>query len=544
MKKLFNLLLIFSLIFIASNRVYATTASPSPQKLYLNGNLQDLRGYNINGYNYFKIRDLANILRDRIDFSLSGDSKSIKLNLNNNYKIKKDDLRKINNTNKYAIYKNIEFEIIKEYKITKSYIKAYNIDGYNYFKLRDLSNILEFSVSYNKLNNSAEISTYSSASLDLSYKKDSKFSGKVILGNERILDEYSYLIDNKNIGLVTNMTGIDSNNIFTYDKLKNYSKTNLVSLYSPEHGLRGDVEAGKYVESYIDKDLNLPVYSLYGDSRKPSREMLKNIDLLLFDMQDIGSRTYTYMSTLNYIMKAAKENNIPIVVLDRPNPLGDKVEGFVLKDKYKTFVGVDNLPMAHGMTAGELAKFFNRNINAELTVIKMKNYKRNMIWQETGLNFVQTSPNIPNIESAFLYMATGIGDGTGLAQDDKFKFVGAKGLDANKFAKNLNSCNLPGVTFYPMNKGSRGGVRLEINDYKTFNPQLTGTYIIATANKLCDLNIPRENKGKIPMFEKIMGSDEMGKLLIDKQDPEKIINYYQKELNDFKKIRKNYLIYN
>lgn len=368
---------------------------------------------------------------------------------------------------------------------------------------------------------------------------------RVILGNERITTEFSYLIDGKKLGLVTNQTGINKDGLRTVDLLYKYPNSTLTSIYSPEHGLDGKAPAGAYVDSYVDKTLNLPVYSLYGSTRKPTTAMLKNVDVMIFDMQDIGSRTYTYMSTLNYVMKACKENNIPIIVLDRPNPLGGLiVEGYILEDKYETFVGVDNLPLQHGMTSGELAKFFNREIGSDLIVIPMKNYTRDMIWQETGIPFVQTSPNIPNINSAFCYIATGMGEGTTLGQADQFTWVGTTGINSTILANKLNSYNLPGVTFTPETKTTRGGVRLSITDYKKFNPARTSVYIITTVNQMKPLNIPVETNGVIPMFEKIWGTNRFGRALKSQASPEAVIASYQNELNAFKAVRKNYLIYN
>lgn len=367
---------------------------------------------------------------------------------------------------------------------------------------------------------------------------------RVVLGNERLTSDYAFLIKNKKIGLVTNQTGVNADRIKTVDVLYNYGKAELTSIYSPEHGLDGTAKAGAYVDSYTDTRLNLPVYSLYGKTREPSKAMLENVDVLVYDMQDIGSRTYTYISTLNYVMKAAAKYDKKVVVLDRPNPLGGViVDGYVAKDKYLTFVGVDNLPIQHGMTVGELAKFFNRKINCDLSIVPMQNYQRTMIWQDTGLPFVATSPNIPNIESAFGYIATGMGEGTTVGQSDKFTWVGSAGLISETFASKLNAANLPGVKFVPETKSSRGGARLVVFDYKSFNPTKTAIYILTTANQMKALNVPVEVNGTIPMFEKIWGGTEFGKALKNKWSAEQVIQSYQNELNEFKNIRKNYLIY-
>ena len=510
----------------------------SPQDLYINKQRTDLKGYNIKDHNYYRLRDLASLLKIHdLNFSLWGDDKRIIINLDETYEDTKNQGIILKEDKAQALEKEITLKLIKNGKAESYQFKAYNIDGYNYFKLRDMGKYLNYDVDYDEKNNLAMIFTNV-----ITVKVPS--NKKIVLGNERLLEEYSHLIDGKNLGLITNQTGLDSKNVRTVDKLYNYDKAKLLAIYSPEHGLDGKHQAGKYVESYIDEDLNLPVYSLYGKTRKPSPEMLASIDVLIFDIQDIGSRTYTYISTLNYAMKAAKEAGIPLLVLDRPNPVGGQiVEGFVLKDAYETFVGVDELPMAHGMTVGELAKFFNRKISADLKVIEMQGYKRSMIWKDTGLPFSQTSPNIPNLESAFNYMAAGIGDGTGLGQGDKFTWVGAKGLDSKDFARILNSYDLPGISFVGEDKKDKGGVRLVISDYHTYNPQKTGTYILATANLLGAINIPEEVDGKVPMFEKIHGGKMMGQALKNKLRPQEIVDLYQKDLRDFMVEREIYLIY-
>ena len=181
----------------------------------------------------------------------------------------------------------------------------------------------------------------------------------IALGNEVLFSDYGQLIQGKKVGLVTNQSGVNSNGLSTIERLHQESDVRLTALYGPEHGIDGKALAGAYVESYQHPQYGIPVYSLYGKTRIPTKEMLSDIDVLLFDIQDVGARWYTYISTLNYVMKAAKEQNIPVIVLDRPNPLGATiVEGPIAEDPYLTFVGVDNLPMAHGMTVGELSLFF------------------------------------------------------------------------------------------------------------------------------------------------------------------------------------------
>lgn len=368
-------------------------------------------------------------------------------------------------------------------------------------------------------------------------------SGVIQLGSEVLFSDFHHLIKGKKVGLVTNQSGVDSQGVSTVERLWQDPDVKLTALYGPEHGIDGKALAGAYVESYTHPQYQIPVYSLYGKTRTPTPEMLRDIDVILFDVQDVGARWYTFISTLNYTMKAAKEQNIPVVVLDRPNPLGGTiVEGPIAEDAYLTFVGVDNLPMAHGMTVGELSLFFNRKIGADITVVPMKGYTRDMIFQDTGLTWVQTSPMLPNIESVFSYMATGLGDGTGVFQSNYFQWAGSKGMDSKTFAELLNQANLPGVRFIPEMKGTSGGVKLEITDPYIFNPAKTGIHVLAYAKKLTNFTVPKSGK-EVVMFDKIMGSNKMGQYLEAGLTPQQIEAQYEPELTRFKEERKSYLLY-
>ncbi len=366
------------------------------------------------------------------------------------------------------------------------------------------------------------------------------------LGNEVLCSRYHHLIEGKRVGLITNQSGVNSQGVSTIEVLAGDPTVNLAALYGPEHGIDGKAKAGAYVESYVYPELNIPVYSLYGATREPSETMLKDIDVLLYDIQDIGARTYTYISTLNYAMKAAAKYGKTVIVLDRPNPLsGEAVEAPVLEDELETFVGVDNLPMAHGMTVGELARFFNREIGVDLIVVPMEGYTREMIWQDTGLQWIPTSPSIPDIDSVFGYMATGLGEGTGIRQRDYFKWIGGKGIDSNRFADLLNGAGLPGVVFIPDTRGSEGGVRLQITDYRAFNPAKSGFYALAYAKQLADFRVPKSGSApkSVVMFDKIMGTYKVGQWFEQKLPPQEIERLYSTGLEKFKHERQQYLIY-
>jgi len=372
---------------------------------------------------------------------------------------------------------------------------------------------------------------------------DAESEVRIKLGNELLIPKHHELIDGKRVGIITNQTGVDSMGNHIIDILEEYPEVTLTAIFVPEHGLDGKAKAGEYVESYMHPNLSIPVFSLYGKTRMPTEDMMKTVDVLLYDIQDIGARSYTYISTLNYCMIAAQKYGKEIIVLDRPNPLGGEiVDGPVLEEGFQTFVGVDRLPMAHGMTVGELAQFFNRTIHAKLTVVPMEGYKRSMLFEETGLVWIPSSLNIPDLQSLKGYMATGLGEGTGIVQKDKFKWIGGKGIDSIQYAKLLNETKLPGVQFIPEVKEGYGGVRLDITDPYTFNPAKTGIYALAIANQLGSFEIPKSTYDLV-MFDKIMGTSKIGENLRQKLSPLEIEKNYQAELNRFKEERKPYLIY-
>jgi len=363
------------------------------------------------------------------------------------------------------------------------------------------------------------------------------------LGVDVFLDHYTNLVEGLRVGLITNQSGVNANGQRTSELFFQHPSIHLAALFGPEHGIDGKALAGEYVASFTHPELGIPVYSLYGPTRKPTQEMLENIDVLVFEVQDIGSRWYTYISTLNYAMQAAARAGKSVIVLDRPNPLGGTiVEGPVLEEDFASFVGVDTLPGAHGMTVGELALFFNRSINADLTVVSMEGYTRDMIYHDTGLSWTQTSPMIPDIESVFGYMATGLGQGTGIVQRDYFRWIGGKGIDTFRFADLLNSAELDGVVFIPDRREEYGGVTVHITDYRSFNPLRSGLYALTYAYKLTGFPIPR-GSGEPSMFEKIMGTDRIGYWWEEGCTPQEIEKKYAQELADFREKRKQYLIY-
>lgn len=373
-------------------------------------------------------------------------------------------------------------------------------------------------------------------------KAPEESSGAFMLGSEVLLSRERHLVEGKKVGLVTNQSGVNTRGERTIELLWEAGDIELAALYAPEHGIDGKALAGEYVQSYTHEEYGIPVYSLYGATRMPTEEMLEGIDILLFDIQDIGARSYTYISTLNYCMVAAARCGLPLVVLDRPNPLGGVIVGGpVMEERFISFVGVDIMPKAHGMTIAEMALYFNRKIGADLILVPMEGYHRSMIFQDTGLSWVITSPNIPDLEAVFGYMVTGLGEGTGVYQADKFRWIGGRGLDARAYAEALNAAGLRGVEFIADQRNEAGGVRLNITDYHSFNPARTGIYALGLAFKLGDFTVPKSN-ATIVMFDKIMGTDKIGRYLEDGLDPAEIEALIAPAVNDFKQVREQYLL--
>jgi uncharacterized protein YbbC (DUF1343 family) len=282
----------------------------------------------------------------------------------------------------------------------------------------------------------------------------------VTLGVDRLFTpQYAILLHNKRIGLVTNHTAINGQLQTTARTLKAQSKAysyTFQALFAPEHGLTGNQYAYEKVESSKDPD-GIPIYSLHGETRRPTPAMLKDLDLIIYDIQDIGTRSYTYITTLFYVMEEAAKIKLPVIVLDRPNPInGIVVDGTMLEEKWRSMVGYINVPYCHGMTIGELALYFNAeyNIHCPLTVIPMQGWRREMTFQDTGLTWIPTSPQIPEATTAFYYPMTGLlGElqlvNIGVGYTLPFKLIGAPWINAAEFARQLNAQHLPGITFYP-----------------------------------------------------------------------------------------------
>ncbi len=377
----------------------------------------------------------------------------------------------------------------------------------------------------------------------------------VVLGDEVFLRSAWRDLGGHCVGVITNQTGVTSRLVNIVDAIKANGHICLKAIYSPEHGLRGDRPAGAYVSSYTDSRTGLPVYSLYGPQRHPTAAMLEGVDVLLFDIQDVGSRTYTYISTMAYAMEAAKQFNKEIWILDRPNPIGGTmVEGPVLDPNFKSFIGLYPIAMRHGMTVGELAEMFNDRfgIGANLRVIRMEGWHRSMLWPDTGLQWVQTSPNIPEWSTAMVYPCSGLVDNVGLdggiGTTKPFKYVGAMGLDGYRLAAVLNARNIPGVYFRPAywsplfgeSAGKEyGGVELDVFNPRVFPAVLTAVELITAVHDI--------SPGTINIRAKPLaidwGTDSLASGLQQGIGADLIEQKWQPALQNFKAARLKYLLY-
>ncbi|MBP5210923.1 MAG: DUF1343 domain-containing protein [Bacteroidales bacterium] len=381
------------------------------------------------------------------------------------------------------------------------------------------------------------------------------------------------ILRGKRVGLVTNPTGIDRNMRSTVDILYSAENVNLVALFGPEHGVRGDLHAGDYVPQNKDAKTGLPIYSLYGATRKPSDDMLKGIDVMVYDIQDNGCRSYTYISTLGLVMQACAQKGIEVVVLDRPNPLGgEKVEGSLVQDGFYSFVGMYPIPYIYGLTVGELALMINgegyaRGQNGKepfrqckLTVVPMEGWTRDMTFSDTGLPWVPTSPQIPTAETCFFYPATGISGelggflSIGVGYTLPFQLFTADWIpNADQYADRLNSLQLPGVTFRPINiqpffgsgagKEHRG-VQIYITDYsKASLTEIQFRVMEATVKNYPGHKPFTASESSYAMFDKVLGTDYIRKTLAKECNFSAIQEFWRKDTEAFKKLSQKYYLY-
>ena len=383
---------------------------------------------------------------------------------------------------------------------------------------------------------------------------------QVKLGVEVLREGEFECLKGKRVGLITNPTGVDSNLKSTVDILFEADEVNLVALYGPEHGVRGDIPAGEKVENQVDAKTGLKVHSLYGKTRKPTPEMLKDVDVLVYDIQDIGCRSYTFISTMGLVMEAAVENSIEVVVLDRPNPLGGiKVEGSGVSSGFFSFVSQFDIPYIYGLTCGELALYLNEEIKCKLTVVPMECWERNMLWADTQLPWVPTSPHIPSPEAAICYPATGIvGEmgflNIGVGYTLPFQLMAAPWANAVALADTLNAKELPGVAFRPivfkplfgaMQGVSVQGVQIHITDFANARISEIQFHVIDVMSKLYPEHklFSEETKKRNNMFDKVCGTDYIRTEFSKNYNASDILPYWRAREDDFRNISKKYYLY-
>ena len=389
---------------------------------------------------------------------------------------------------------------------------------------------------------------------------------KVQLGVDLFFKEgHAAALKGKRVGLITNHTGMDGSLRSTIELFKQHARDYcLAALFAPEHGIDGLAYAAEHVKDAKDKH-GLPIYSLHGKTRRPTDKMLEGIDVLVYDIQDIGCRSYTYATTLYYAMEEAAKKGITVIVLDRPNPInGLLIDGPMLDPKWRSFIGYVNVPYCHGMTIGELAHFFNceYGIGCDLKVISMKGWKRSMTFAETGLTWFPTSPYIPESDTPLFYATTGIlgelsfvnlGGGYNLP----FKVVGAPWIDGELFAQRLNAQNLPGVQFLPFHyrpfygahKGvDCHGIMIVVTNLETYRPLSVQYMILGLLKTLYPSQIAAHlaalDKNRRELFCKANGTDKILKIFEDeKYVAWKLIHFQKEERQKFISIRSKYLLY-
>ncbi|MBK7107282.1 MAG: DUF1343 domain-containing protein [Ignavibacteriae bacterium] len=389
---------------------------------------------------------------------------------------------------------------------------------------------------------------------------------EVYTGADVLVSENLNLIENKNLGIITNHTAILKSGIHLVDTLSKLNNINIACLFGPEHGIRGNASDGTIINDSVDSKTGIPIRSLYGNIRKPTQEYLQNIDLLIFDIQDVGARFYTYISTMYYAIQAASENNIPILILDRPNPInGINVNGPMLDSNFTSFVGITELPIQHGMTIGELANYFNQpkilktKIPAELKIIKMKNWKREFYFGDCNLKWINPSPNIPILETAIVYpglcLIEGINISEGRGTNSPFTLIGSPYINSENVIDEMNKYNsagvklkdsnftpieIPNMASNPKYKNEKcNGILIKVTNRNIFNPIEFSVKLIHTFHKLYPENFSfRENS-----IDRLWGSDNFRKDILSGKTPNEIIESYQSKLNEFKKIRKQFLLY-
>lgn len=381
--------------------------------------------------------------------------------------------------------------------------------------------------------------------------------GPFMLGIDVLESQGFQLLAGRRVGLITNHTSYNSRGVRTRSVLQRARNVNLVALYAPEHGIEGTAPAGKYIATRRDSITGLTVHSLYGVTRKPSPAQLAGIDMMVFEMQDIGVRSYTYISTMVRAMEACGERGIPFVVLDRPNPMGGQgVFGPPLEKQWESFVGQIPVPYVHGMTIGELAIMTNAKgwlaRRPQLHVVKMRGWTRGMLWDNTRLRWHPTSPNIPKPTSPFFYAMTGMLGGLmpvdiGIGTKDAFEFAAGQGVDPHEFSQAMSRYGFPGTTFQPYvssTRPGRNGSRILYNPRSGADP--------VAIDVACTLELHRRVPGGLlsrvsasglSLFNKVYGSDRLEQAMRRGGNPQQLIDSWRSSNERFRRDRQRYLLY-
>lgn len=389
-------------------------------------------------------------------------------------------------------------------------------------------------------------------------------SSQVLPGIDVLVAAEFAPVAGERVGLVINHTAVRRDvREMTLDAFLETDRCSLTAVFAPEHGLDGGVLAGESVDQEV-RD-GLPIYSLYGRTKTPTAEMMRNVDVMVYDIQDVGVRSYTYISTLLNVMRGCAKQGKRLVVLDRPNPIGgDVVDGNVLDPAFESFVGPAPIPYVHGLTVGELATMANEKgwlgngLKCDLEVVRMQGWRRSMSWNETGLLWIQTSPHVPKSETAFAIAATGaIGElaviNIGVGYTTPFELIGAPWMDGRDFARRMNAVGVPGVyfrptrykPFYAMSSGEMcGGVQLIRTGERTAPFSAT----IALLTMLRDMYphkdlLSKVRKDRWDMFDKVCGTDQIRKKLLAGESYEQIVRWWEPELSRFIGERISYLLY-
>lgn len=380
------------------------------------------------------------------------------------------------------------------------------------------------------------------------------------LGLDRFLKEFYKQFQGQRIGLVTNMTGVGENLIPSIDSFHMHSGINLVALYAPEHGIRGDAKEGESVESSVDPHTKLPVYSLYGKSKKPSKEMLDAVDVVIFDLQDIGSRYYTFIYTLANLMEACEAYGKHVVVLDRPNPIsGESIEGNLVEKSVRSFVGLLPIPNRHAMTIGELASLYKYEFGyrCELTIVPMEGWFRKNYFDETNLLWVPPSPNAPTIDMAVLYPGTCLIEGTNISEGrgttKPFECAGAPFIDGYQLAKAFNEKEIPGIlarptSFIPSAQKHMekicGGVQLHVLDRNELNSLEAGLTLLETIFAMYPDNVKflQHKNGKY-FFDLLAGTKDLRQHIL-RGSVKSFKDICAEQSDQFKRLSEQYYLYN